>query len=47
MLKQICILEIDLQGGEKIFTKRPDYNFIFVAPPSLEVLEQRLRHRGT
>lgn len=41
------ILEIDVQGGSQIKRKRPDCASIFVLPPSLEVLESRLRRRGT
>lgn len=41
------ILEIDVQGGSQIKRKRPDCVSIFVLPPSLEVLESRLRRRGT
>lgn len=41
------ILEIEVQGGAQIKQKRPDCVSIFVLPPSLEVLEHRLRRRGT
>ena len=41
------ILEIDVQGGSQIKRKRLDCVSIFVLPPSLEVLESRLRRRGT
>lgn len=41
------ILEIEVQGGAQIKTKRPDCVSIFILPPSLEVLEKRLRRRGT
>ena len=41
------ILEIDVQGGSQIKRKRPDCVSIFVLPPSLEVLESRLRRRCT
>lgn len=41
------ILEIDVQGGSQIKRKRPDCVSIFVLPPSLEVLDSRLRRRGT
>ena len=37
------ILEIEVQGGAQIKTKRPDCVSIFILPPSLEVLEKRLR----
>ena len=41
------ILEIEVQGDAQIKAKRPDCVSIFVLPPSLEVLENRLRRRGT
>ncbi|XP_072219587.1 guanylate kinase isoform X1 [Leuresthes tenuis] len=43
----ICILDIDMQGVKNI--KRTDLNPIYVSiqPPSMEVLEKRLRERKT
>ena len=41
------ILEIDINGYKQVINNYPDAIGIFVAPPSLEVLEQRLRDRGT
>lgn len=41
------ILEIDTVGAEKIAAKRPDVCRIFLFPVSYQVLEQRLRARGT
>ncbi|MBE6875947.1 MAG: guanylate kinase [Ruminococcus sp.] len=41
------ILEIEVQGAMKVRELRPDAKFIFIAPPSFEVLRQRLEHRGT
>ena len=40
------ILEIEVQGGLQIMEKRPDAIAIFIAAPSLEALEARLRGRG-
>lgn len=40
-------LEIEVQGGMQIMEKYPDVLSIFVLPPSIETLEQRLRSRGT
>lgn len=41
------ILEIDIQGALKIKESFPQGIFIFILPPSIEELEQRLRKRGT
>ena len=40
------ILEIDWQGAEQVRRAAPGTISIFVAPPSLEALEQRLTGRG-
>tara|TARA_B110000285_G_C14933105_1_gene518268 strand:- start:46 stop:678 length:633 start_codon:yes stop_codon:yes gene_type:complete len=42
----VVILEIDYQGAEIIKRKLPTSRNIFVLPPSLEILEKRLRDRG-
>lgn len=41
------ILEIDTQGAAQVKEKMPDAVFIFIMPPSREILEKRLRGRGT
>jgi guanylate kinase len=41
----ILALDIDVQGARKIKEKYPDALFIFVVPPSLEILRQRLEAR--
>ncbi|HXL02227.1 MAG TPA: guanylate kinase [Candidatus Atribacteria bacterium] len=41
------ILEIDVQGAKQVKSNCPDGIFIFVAPPSLKTLEQRLRERNS
>jgi guanylate kinase len=40
-------LEIEVQGAAQIREKAPDALFIFLAPPSISELEQRLIGRGT
>ncbi|MCK4549455.1 MAG: guanylate kinase [Candidatus Krumholzibacteria bacterium] len=41
------LLEIDVQGGRSVKTARPGAVLIFLLPPSDEILETRLRGRGT
>lgn len=40
------LLEIELQGARQIREHRPDAIMFFVAPPSMDELERRLRRRG-
>src|SRR5262245_11074961 len=42
-----ALLDIDVQGWEQVKRRCPDAVSIFLLPPSLEVLEQRLRSRAT
>ena len=44
---KICILDIDVQGVKAV--KETDLTplLVFIKPPSLETLEERLRARGT
>lgn len=41
------ILEIEVQGALKVKEKFPDGIFIFLLPPSLDELKDRIRGRGT
>lgn len=41
------ILEIEVQGGAQIKKLVPECVSVFILPPSMEVLENRLRNRGT
>ena len=41
------ILEIEIQGALKIKEQFPEALLLFIAPPSAEVLKQRLTDRGT
>ena len=41
------LLDIDVQGARQILARYPQSVTIFILPPSLEVLEKRLKARGT
>lgn len=41
-----AVLELDVQGMRSIRKLHPEAVTIFLLPPSLEALEERLRHRG-
>ena len=40
------VLDIDVQGAERVLARYPQAYGIFIMPPSYEDLESRLRHRG-
>ena len=44
---KICILDIDVQGCRAARAKELVAKYVFIAPPSVEELEKRLRGRGT
>ena len=44
---KVVVLDVDVQGGASMRRVRPDAVSVFVYPPSLGALEQRLRARGT
>lgn len=41
------LLEIELAGARQVRASMPDARFVFLAPPSVDVLVQRLSGRGT
>lgn len=44
---KVCMLDIDMQGVQSVKKTPLNPKYIFVQPPSIEILEQRLRGRGT
>ena len=44
---QVCILDVDIQGVKSILAADLPINYLTMLPPNLEILEQRLRGRGT
>jgi len=43
----VVLLDIDVQGAQQVRAAGVDAVFVFMLPPSVEVLERRLRGRGT
>ncbi len=41
------VLDIDVQGAMQVRCTYPHAGTIFIVPPSMKVLEERLNHRGT
>lgn len=44
---RICVLDIDVQGVQSVKKSSMKCKYIFIAPPTMEDLEKRLRGRGT
>ncbi|KAK4610661.1 Guanylate kinase [Fulvia fulva] len=44
---QNCILDIEMEGVKQVKKKDLNARFVFLQPPSVEILEKRLRGRGT
>jgi guanylate kinase len=44
---RICVLDIDIQGVQSVKKSSMACKYIFIAPPTMEDLEKRLRGRGT
>lgn len=42
-----CLLDIDMQGVKSVKNSHLDARYLFLSPPSLEILRQRLEGRGT
>ena len=45
--KKLCVIEVEIEGAKAFSKSSIKCNFLFVRPPSIEVLEERLRGRGT
>lgn len=44
---QEVVLEIEVQGAMQVKEKMPEGVYVFIAPPSMKALEERLTNRGT
>ena len=44
---RVCLLEIEIKGAQKVFRSGLDCNYLFIMPPSVEALRERLINRGT
>jgi guanylate kinase len=45
--QRICVLDIEMEGVKQVKNSDLNARFLFLAPPSMEELERRLRSRGT
>ncbi|MCL2546468.1 MAG: guanylate kinase [Oscillospiraceae bacterium] len=46
-LGEVVLLDIEVKGAVQIKQRHPDALFVYLVPPSLDELEDRLRKRGT
>lgn len=44
---KICILDMDLQGGQQMWGMFKEWQYVFIMAPSLGDLRARLQARGT
>ena len=44
---RVVVLDVDVQGGASVRRARPDAVSVFVYPPSIDALRERLRGRNT
>jgi guanylate kinase len=44
---RVVVLDVDVQGGESVRRARPDAVTVFIYPPSIDALRQRLLGRKT
>lgn len=44
---RICVLDIEMEGVKQVKKTDLGARFLFLSPPSLKILEERLRGRGT
>lgn len=44
---KVCILDIEMQGVKQVKQSSLDPFYVFIKPPSIEVLEERLKGRNT
>lgn len=44
---RVVVLDVDVQGGASVRAARPDAVSVFIYPPSLDALRERLAGRGT
>jgi len=44
---RVCVLEVDIQGAEAILKTQLNPYYVFIFPPSFNVLQERLQGRGS